>query len=344
MGGGRCTAFEMHTTNSCELKEMLHGLPLTIPDAVRLIIEAVEELGSTAADDSRAELIMRLRLLFRKGADSLRREQHTVDFATAATHSLEARRDRRPTTQRDLRHFIRRMLRIEGLATRPLRSLSTEECRHILHEAFGNSAHSYRKGRAILHSIFAHGERQGWCSNNPVHPIQAPIPQEKSIPPLPLEAIRRLEQTARRPEHHSMQFSLILMLYAGVRPTEVQRIQPARDLLWSERQVLIRPSASKTGGGRVVPLRKAGKLKRAACVIPKNWATRWRQLRRDAGFTDWKPDTLRHTFASYHAAYFRNLPELQLEMGHRDAHLLYTRYVMPTKRRDATLFFRTTVT
>ena len=31
------------------------------------------------------------------------------------------------------------------------------------------------------------------------------------------------------------------------------------------------------------------------------------------------PDVCRYTFASYHAAFFRNLPELQLEMGHRDA-------------------------
>lgn len=40
-----------------------------------------------------------------------------------------------------------------------------------------------------------------------------------------------------------------------------------------------------------------------------------------------KTDTLRHAFATYHAAHFRNLPELQPEMGHRDASLLRTHYI-----------------
>ena len=44
-------------------------------------------------------------------------------------------------------------------------------------------------------------------------------------------------------------------------------------------------------------------------------------------------DVCRHTFASYHAAYLRNLPELQLEMGHRDASLLMTRYMAPALKK-----------
>ena len=41
----------------------------------------------------------------------------------------------------------------------------------------------------------------------------------------------------------------------------------------------------------------------------------------------WPQDALRHTFASYHLSYFRSFAELQLEIGHRDATLLRTRYV-----------------
>ena len=35
----------------------------------------------------------------------------------------------------------------------------------------------------------------------------------------------------------------------------------------------------------------------------------------------------RHSFASYHAARFRNLHELQLQMGHRSTDLLRMRYL-----------------
>lgn len=330
----------MHTMKKRDIRELMGDIPLKPLDAVRLIIEAVEELGAEGEGLSRTELLSRLRRMLRCGVTALRAELQTVDFATAAAHSIAARCERRPTTRRDLRHFVQRMLRsVEGLAERPLRSLGVEDCRRILQQAFGNSRHSYRKGRVILHSIFAHGERHGWCGENPVRLIPAPVPQEKSIPPLSLEEVRRLEQAARLPEHRSMQLSLALMIYGGVRPAEICRLCPERDILWAERQVLIRPGASKTGGGRVVPLRAAARLKREPCIIPKNWAVRWRMLRRAAGFRTWRPDALRHTFASYHAAHYRNLHELQLEMGHRNAQLLYTRYVMPTSRRDAAIFF-----
>ena len=74
--------------------------------------------------------------------------------------------------------------------------------------------------------------------------------------------------------------------------------------------------------------------------IEKKWQKRWLELRRSAGFTRWVPDVCRHTFATYHAAHFRNLPELQLEMGHRDVSLLRSRYMAPALRRTAKEFWR----
>ncbi len=51
------------------------------------------------------------------------------------------------------------------------------------------------------------------------------------------------------------------------------------------------------------------------------------QLRHAAGFKKWVPDVLRHSYASYHAKMYKDLPRLQLAMGHRDCHLLLTRYI-----------------
>ena len=65
-------------------------------------------------------------------------------------------------------------------------------------------------------------------------------------------------------------------------------------------------------------------------ICPANWLTHWRKLRRAAGWVSpahrWAQDALRHTFASYHLSHFRSFAELQLEIGHRDATLLRTRY------------------
>ena len=52
--------------------------------------------------------------------------------------------------------------RVEGIAQRPLRAMSTKECRELLEQAFGSSNHSFNNGRTILHSIFAYGLRREW--------------------------------------------------------------------------------------------------------------------------------------------------------------------------------------
>ncbi|MCQ2371209.1 MAG: hypothetical protein MJ058_04040 [Akkermansia sp.] len=102
--------------------------------------------------------------------------------------------------------------------------------------------------------------------------------------------------------------------------------------------MVVRPTTSKTGGGRVVPLR-CGNIDAMRHDIPRRWVHRWRALRKAAGWSKetahpWRQDVCRHTFATYHAAHFRNFPALQLEMGHRDSSLLRTRYIYATHGAD----------
>ena len=307
-------------------KDIIKDLPLNINDIARLALEATEELGAQTQKLERTELIGLLRRVIRAGVEAVRAEKHTVSFEQAAWASVEVRAGRRATTLRDLRHFVRRMLRVEGVAARPLRAMSTRECRELLERAFGNSDHSFNKGRAILHSIFAHGLRQEWCGENPVSRIETRRIQEKEIVPLCQEEVERLEATVQMPEHRAMRLSLHLLLYCGLRPQEVARLQGSD--IHPERSCVVVPGrCSKTGGRRVVPLRKARRLQNVPLRVPRNWQNRWRALRRAAGFNHWQPDVCRHTFASYHAAYFRDLGKLQLEMGHRNTDLLRTRYL-----------------
>ncbi len=320
--------------------QLLRTLPLSGEDAARLVLELVEALQLGASALGHDALMERLRGILRLGVVAFQEGEHTVPFAEAAWRSVEARSGRRPVTLRDLRYYLRRLLRVQGLAERPLRSMKTAECRRALQEAFGHSAHSFRKARSILHSVFAFGLQQEWCAHNPVDHVAVPAVQEKEIRPLSCEAVERLEAAARLPQHACMQLPLHLMLYCGVRPAEVRRLQ-AEDIDWQEGVVRVRPSVSKTGGGRLVPLRFARPAGGGGQGIPRGWDRRWRALRRAAGFSHWVPDVLRHTFASFHAAHFRNLPALQLEMGHRDSSLLRSRYVSVAgiTRHAAACFF-----
>ena len=307
---------------------MIEELPLSCKDAARLALEMSEELGARVEGLGKRELICLMRRVIRLGVEELARQERTVSFETAVWASVEARAGRRATTRRDLRHYARRLLRVEGVAARPLRAMSSCECRELLQAAFGGSASSFRKGRAMLHSVFAHGLRQEWCSENPVARVEVPQVQEREIVPLRREEVARLEAAVRLPEHRAMRLSLHLLLYCGLRPQEVARLQ-ARDVQAERGCVVVPGRCSKTGGGRVVPLRRREALRGGRLRIPRNWEARWRRLRRAAGFAagQWMPDVCRHTFASYHAARFRDLGALQLEMGHRSADLLRSRYL-----------------
>ena len=309
-------------------ERIIEELPLSCKDAARLALEMCEELGERVEGLGKRELICLMRRVIRLGVEELAKQERTVSFETAVWASVEARAGRRATTRRDLRHYARRLLRVEGVAARPLRAMSSRECRELLQAAFGGSASSFRKGRAMLHSVFAHGLRQEWCSENPVARVEVPQVQEREIVPLRREEVARLEAAVQLPEHRAMRLSLHLLLYCGLRPQEVARLQ-SRDVQAERGCVVVPGRCSKTGGGRVVPLRRREALRGGRLRIPRNWEERWRRLRRAAGFAagQWVPDVCRHTFASYHAARFRDLGALQLEMGHRSADLLRSRYL-----------------
>ena len=319
---------------------------------------ALEVLKSTGIDVLEAALVARealecgrgrvrrARECVRRGAEEMRKRERTVTFTKAVETALEDRKRKglRRRSIVDFRYLCKRIMKMNpGLAERRVRSITSDDCRQYLETAFGGSAAQYRKARAILSGVFSTAIKHDWCETNPVLRVEVPAVVEKPVAPLALDEVARLEETARQPEHRDMQLSLHLMLYCGIRPTEVSRIDPERDIDWQNQRVVVRPTTSKTGGGRVVPLRMVQDI--AVRTIPHRWKERWHALRCAAGWNQghiWQPDACRHTFATYHAAHFRNFPALQLEMGHRDASLLRTRYVYAgtATERSAASFFR----
>ena len=307
---------------------------------------ALEVLRSTGIDVLEAALVAkealaqgrgrvrRARECVRLGAEEMRKRERTVTFAKAVETALEDRKRKglRARSIVDFRYLCKRMMKMNpGLAERRVRSVTSEDCRRYLETAFGGSAAQYRKARAIMSGVFSTAIRHDWCDSNPVARVDVPEVVEKPIEPLTIEEVERLEAAAQLPEHEDMQLSLHLMLYCGIRPTEVSRIDPERDIDWQNQRVVVRPTTSKTGGGRVVPLR-CGNIDALRHDIPRRWVQRWRALRKAAGWGKetahpWRQDVCRHTFATYHAARFRNFAALQMEMGHRDSSLLRTRYV-----------------
>lgn len=287
------------------------------------------------------EFFSRLRKIVEAFATALDESEQTVPFRYAAEFSLLVRAHRRPSTKADLRSYIKRMCAYQPLADMPLRNIKPAHCGPMLQCCFGHSLHVYRKAQAVLHSIFNYGIRQGWCSRNPAKAILRPPVKEQRIEILTLQQIRALLHATRMPSLQCMEMPLRLMLWCGIRPMEVRRLRWC-DIDPEEGVVYIEGHHSKTGGARAVPLRGGAMVLAHIArmddtrIAPINWERLWQKLRKEAGFTSWQNDALRHTFASMHLKCFHNITLLQEEMGHRNSALLQTRYLNLRSLRHST--------
>ena len=279
----------------------------------------------------------RARRCIAAGIAELQRQERTVSFEKAVDAALEARRERRVRTVYDFRYFTRRfMKRCPGLARRKVRAISAQECARYIEMAF-DTPRQRQKARLILSGVFGTAVKRGWCSENPVARVEAPRVVEKQVPILSPQEIKDLRQSAEVYRNGSCAAAVGMMLYAGIRPHEVARLSWAQVDL-RERAIYILPQHSKTGGARRVTVHKplmrilrAHRRANGEKICPPDWLHHWRELRKAAGWNapahPWPQDALRHTFASYHLSHFRSYAELQVEIGHRDATLLRTRYV-----------------
>ena len=321
---------------------------------------ALEILRATGCDVLEAALVAkealvagrgrvkRARECISAGAEALRAREKTVTFERAVEAALEERRDRRKRTVVDFRYIARRLMkRCKELAKRRVRSITPQECAGYLRQAFG-TPRQRNKARLILSGVFSTAVARGWCAENPVRQVKPERVEEKRISILSDEEIARLMSTAEQYKGGACLAAVAIMLLAGVRPHECERLKWSDVRLESACQaevmpdeekrrmgvIVISPQHSKTGGARCVTihpplariLRRAQKADHKR-ICPPNWRRHWAALHRAACFTHWQPDVLRHTFATHHLATFRNYAELQLEMGHRSADLLRTRYV-----------------
>ena len=361
-------------------------------------------LGSSLLEASRGEKqhkssLRRARRIVRLGIDSFKEQEKTVSFEVAYQEMLLAKAHRRKRTLSEIRYIVGRLLkRIPGLAKRPLRSMKSEEWQSYLSEHF-QTPRQFCKSRLIIHGLFSFALKKGWVSSNPLSSLSTPFFQEKPVSVLSLAQIRTLLDCAKHEFNGACLPALGLMLYAGIRPHEVERLCWG-DINFESDTISLSPQQTKTGGARKITLEPVLKrLLLSSCpllekenpvlesalpssqnglrvasrpIIPPNWRQKWKVVRQKAGFLPlpprlspfislpepsarsqgefasspcsawqewrgegasfsalrfWSQDCLRHTFASYHALSYKNLPRLQYEMGHRSSKLLYTRYL-----------------
>lgn len=146
-------------------------------------------------------------------------------------------------------------------------------------------------------------------------------------------------------EAHILAFTTLAM-FCGLRPeAEILKLD-WEDIDLETGRVFVQPNKSKnTASGRIVGIPDCAKEWLVKCdqnkpIAPFRWQYNWKRLRDNAGIIDWKPDTLRHSFASYSYAIHGDRPRLESELGHVDKQML-THYlqVSPAVNKNAKKYF-----
>jgi integrase len=133
-------------------------------------------------------------------------------------------------------------------------------------------------------------------------------------------------------------------LFAGLRRAELERLD------WSEidfesNLIEVKAEKAKTATRRFVtlqpnlrewlmPLRK---LK--GSIIPEDFRHLFAQARYAAGIKEWPGNGLRHSFASYHLAAFKNAASTALELGHHDSRVTFAHYRELVKPKEAARYW-----
>ena len=75
-------------------------------------------------------------------------------------------------------------------------------------------------------------------------------------------------------------------------------------------------------------------------ICPPNHVRRMIEDKRKAGISSWPSNGMRHSFASYHLAAFKDAPSLSLEMGHVRPQTVFAHYREVVRPSEAEKFWR----
>jgi integrase len=192
-----------------------------------------------------------------------------------------------------------------------------------------------------LNAFFGYCRQHDWCQVNPV----AELSKVKVVSGPP--GILTPEQVARLLEAASEETLPFFALgaFAGLRSAEIERLE-WHHIKWDERLIEVPATSSKTASRRFVTIQPnlAAWLDpyrgQVGPICPPNHFRRMIEDRRAAGITDWPSNALRHSFASYYLAAFKDAPALSLELGHTRPQTVFAHYRELVRPAEAEKFWK----
>jgi integrase len=283
-------------------RDELAAFDLTIEDATKLVLEREKARKQSCAIEA----------IFEQFIESLRIRELTAhyigQFRRLSRYMCAVFRDK----------FV------SDLSTRDLEEFLTNQGPNW-------SASSRNQHRRELVTVWVWAKKLGYCSDEVARNITVVKAVEKPVGILQPEQLARLLATAPP----KLLPGLAIGAFAGLRVSEICRLD------WNEIDLeagLIRVAPAKTKTARyrdvqILPCLAAWLRpfeKSNGPVAPSADIGYFDELRQSVaekvGITKWPGNALRHSFASYHIAHFKDAPRLALEMGHTTTYLIFSHY------------------
>jgi integrase len=195
--------------------------------------------------------------------------------------------------------------------------------------------------RRDLRTFFSFCITRRYCLDNPVAKTRKAKEVDGEIEILSVDETARLLEAA---DDASLPYFAI-GAFAGVRPAELQRLH-WEEIDWESKLIEVKAAKSKTARRRFIKLRPNLEKwlwpyrKNHGPVSPPGLRKLELETRQRAKITDWPANALRHSFASYHLAHFKNAAELALEMGHTDQQMIFEHYRQLVRPKEAARYWK----
>jgi len=195
--------------------------------------------------------------------------------------------------------------------------------------------------RRDLRTFFSFCVTRHYCVDNPAANTRKVKEIEGEIGILSVDETARLLEAA---DNASLPYFAI-GAFAGLRPAELHRVQ-WEDIHWGPKLIEVKAAKSKTARRRFIKIRpNLGKWlrpyrKHVGPICPSGLRKLELEVRKRAKITEWPGNALRHSFASYHLAHFKNAAELALEMGHTNQQMIFDHYRQLVRPQEAARYWK----
>ena len=301
-----------------------------LPHELRLsAIQCAEKLstyGKTLEEATEA-LLERLRL-----------SQRSCSLNKLVSEYLEIKQGK-DLSRRHLQDLKNRLGKFASFAGEKTASeVKPEQIEHWLQQFGGENHNNYLQR---LHGLFNYGIKREYLAENPTKVIDKVKVAETEPAIFAAEEIKALLNAVPR---RAVPYFAI-GAFAGLRPREIERLDWT-DIHLEEGYIRVRPKVAKTASNRLVDIQPNLRawLLPLSCesgpVTPPNLRKIGEAAQHKISLTQWPQDGLRHSYASYHLAHFKNINELATQMGHTDTKLIFRHYRSVVSKDEAANFWK----